>query len=320
MDFLMILAGLVLLFFGGEALLRGAVALAERFGLSKFLVSAVIVGFGTSMPELVVSVGAALKGAPDIALGNIVGSNIANILLIVGFAAVLCPMLVAVKDVKRDVYLMIGASVLLCVTTFVGVLNFWIGILMMMALLANVAWAYHLDRSTAKKALKVRKEAGHAEPEVHHDMHPALAALYCAGGLALLALGADWLVDGASNVARGFGIADAVIGLTVVAVGTSLPELATAVVAAYRKHGEMIVGNIVGSNIFNILSILGITAMITPIPFVGQIARVDVWLMLMVALAYGGLLLAGAKVGRVAGVVMLVAYAVYNVWLYVGAA
>lgn len=318
MDFLMIAGGLVLLFFGGEGLLRGAVALAERLGLSKFLVSAVIVGFGTSMPELVVSVGAALKGAPDIALGNVVGSNIANILLIVGLAAVLCPMHVAVKDVRRDALMMVGASVLLCAMSFAGVINFGLGALMFAALLAYVGWAYHLDRSTAKKARKARKEAGHAEPEVHHDMHPWLATLYCVAGLGLLALGADWLVEGASNVASGFGIADAVIGLTVVAVGTSLPELATAVVAAYRKHGEMIVGNIVGSNVFNILSILGLTAMIMPIPFVGQIARVDVWLMLMVVMAYAGLLLAGVKVGRVLGVAMLALYAGYNVWLYVG--
>jgi len=320
LDVALIVGGLVLLFVGGEGLLRGAVALAERFGLSKFLVSAVIVGFGTSMPEMVVSVGAALKGAPDIALGNVVGSNIANILLIVGIAALLAPIKVNVQEVRRETYVMLGAAALLCGLSLFGVINFMLGLLMFALLLGHVGYSYHLDRTASKKARKAKKDAGIVEEMHPHAFSLPVAVMFCVAGLGMLVLGAEWLVQGASSLARGLGISDAVIGLTVVAVGTSLPELATAAVAAYRKHSEMILGNILGSNVFNVLSILGVTAMVTPVPFIGQIANLDVWLMLMVSLAFGGMLLSGMRLGRATGAAMVGVYAAYTLWLYVGAA
>ncbi len=311
-DVLMILGGLVLLFFGGEGLIKGAVALARNFGLSKLLVSAVVVGFGTSMPEMTVSVGAALKGASDIAVGNVVGSNIANILLIVGLASILCPIFVAGNAVKRDTIVMLGGSLALCGLTMMGMISFIAGLAMFAALIVYIAWSYHQDKKGGAETIV------HIEEDVEGD--PQLSRLkassFALGGLVLLIGGAYILVEGAVSIARGFGISEAVIGLTIVAIGTSLPELATATVAAYRKHSDIIIGNIVGSNIFNILAILGVTAMISPIPVAVQIATYDVWIMLSVAVFLSVYLLPGATIGRISGLAMLGAYIIYTVWLY----
>ena len=308
----MILAGLVLLFFGGEGLIKGAVSLARNFGLSKLLVSAVVVGFGTSMPEMTVSVGAALKGASDIAIGNIVGSNIANILLIMGLAAMMYPITVKGEAIKRDAYVMLGASLIICGLAMTGVMSFFAGLMMFVALVAYVAWSYHQDRKTGAKTVANIEEDIEGEPQ----LNIMKAAFYAFAGLILLIGGAYLLVEGAVSIARGFGISEAVIGLTIVAVGTSLPELATSIVAAYKKHSDVIIGNIVGSNIFNILAILGITAMISPIPVAAQIATYDVWIMLAVAMFLSVYLLRGLTIGRISGLVMLSAYIIYTARLY----
>lgn len=314
MDILMILGGLVLLFFGGEGLIKGAVSLARNFGLSKLLVSAVVVGFGTSMPEMTVSVGAALKGASDIAVGNVVGSNIANILLIVGVAAILCPIFVAGSAVKRDTFVMLGASFVLCGLALTGNISFIAGLLMFSALIAYIAWSYMQDKKSGAET------AQHIEEDIEGEkqLSPLKASVYAVAGLLLLIGGAYILVEGAVAIARDFGLSEAVIGLTIVAVGTSLPELATAVVAAYRKHSDVIIGNIVGSNIFNILAILGVTAMISPIPIGAQIAGTDVWIMLGVAVFLSIYLLRGLTIGRISGIAMLLAYCAYTAWLYIG--
>lgn len=313
-DVLMILGGLVLLFFGGEGLIKGAVSLARNFGLSKLLVSAVVVGFGTSMPEMTVSVGAALKGASDIAIGNVVGSNIANILLIMGIAAVIYPIVVKGEAVKRDALVMLGASIVLCGLAMTGMISLIAGLMLFMALIAYVAWSYHQDRKAGAET------AAHIEEDIEGDpqLSRLKATVYALSGLVLLIGGAYLLVDGAVSIARGFGISEAVIGLTIVAVGTSLPELATSLVAAYKKHSDVIIGNIVGSNIFNILAILGVTAMISPIPIGQQIASTDVWIMLGVASFLSIYLLRGFTIGRISGVLMLLAYCGYTVWLYMG--
>lgn len=314
MDILMILSGLVLLFFGGEGLIKGAVSLARNFGLSKLLVSAVVVGFGTSMPEMTVSVGAALKGASDIAVGNVVGSNIANILLIVGLAAILCPIFVAGSAVKRDTFVMLGASFVLCGLALTGNISFTAGLFMFSALIAYIAWSYMQDKKRgAETVLHIEEDI-----EGEKQLSPLKASVYAVAGLVLLIGGAYILVEGAVAIARDFGLSEAVIGLTIVAVGTSLPELATAVVAACRKHSDVIIGNIVGSNIFNILAILGITAMISPIPIGTQIATYDVWIMLGVAVFLSIYLLRGLSIGSISGIAMLIAYCAYTAWLYIG--
>lgn len=313
-DVLMILGGLVLLFFGGEGLIKGAVSLARNFGLSKLLVSAVVVGFGTSMPEMTVSVGAALKGASDIAIGNVVGSNIANILLIVGVAAILCPIFIAGTAVKRDTFVILGASLALCGLAMTGMIGFVAGFLMFAALIAYIAWSYMQDtKSGAETATHIEEDV-----EGEQQLSPGKAWVFSLAGLGLLVAGAYILVEGAVAIARDFGLSEAVIGLTIVAIGTSLPELATAVVAAYRKHSDVIIGNILGSNIFNILAILGITAMLSPIPVAAQIASYDVWIMLGVAIALSIYLLRGLTIGRFSGIAMLLAYCAYTAWLYLG--
>jgi cation:H+ antiporter len=312
-DILMILSGLVLLFFGGEGLIKGAVSLARNFGLSKFLVSAIVVGFGTSMPEMTVSVGAALKGSPDIAIGNVVGSNIANILLIVGIAAILCPIFVAGAAVKRDTWVMLAASLGLCGLALIGVIPFVAGLVMFAALLVYIAWSYSLDRKAGAET------AHHADEEQEGEaqLSPWRAGVYALAGLVLLVGGAYILVEGAVSIARDLGISETVIGLTIVAVGTGLPELATALVAAYRKHSDVIIGNIIGSNIFNIGAILAVTAIISPIPIAEQIAHYDVWFMLGVSAFLAFYLLRGLTIGRLSGITMLLAYCSYTAWLYI---
>lgn len=313
-DILMILGGLVLLFFGGESLIKGAVSLARNFGLSRLLVSAVVVGFGTSMPEMTVSVSAALKGASDIAVGNVVGSNIANVLLIVGLGAVLCPILVAGKAVKRDVFVMLGGSVALCGLALAGNVSLIAGVFMFAALIAYIAWSYTQDKKSSAETAGDIDEDIEGEPQ----LHALKASAYTLAGLAFLIGGSYILVEGAVAIARDFGLSEAVIGLTIVAVGTSLPELATAVVAAYRKQSDIIIGNVLGSNIFNILSILGVTAIISPIPIAAQIADTDVWIMLGVAVFLSIWLLRGRTIGKISGIAMLATYCIYIVWLYIG--
>lgn len=311
-DILMVIGGLALLFVGGQVLIKGAVSLARNFGLSSLLVSAVVVGFGTSMPELTVSVGAALQGSPDIAIGNVVGSNIANILLIVGAAAVLSPILINARAVRRDALAMLVTSALLCGLALVGQIDTIAGFVLFSALIVYVYISYTRDRKMGNEAIK------HCKDGIEGSLQVGLlkASLYSLVGLVLLIGGAHILVEGAISIARYFNISEAVIGLTIVAVGTSLPELVTALVAAYRRHNDVIIGNILGSNIFNILSILGITAMISPVGIADQIAALDVWIMLAAAVLFSVYLLRGWTINRLSGLVMIGAYAGYTTWLY----
>jgi cation:H+ antiporter len=316
MDILFVLIGLVLLFFGGEGLIKGSVSIARHLKLSNFLISAVVIGFGTSMPEMTVSVGAALKGSPDIAVGNVVGSNIANIILIVSVAALIFPLTMDKAMAKREVIAMMYASVLLCVLISFNIMSWPAGILLLGSLIAYIVYSYVQDKKQVALAA-----ANAPQNEVSDDekpLKPALAGVFTVGGLALLVVGAKFMVTGSISIARDFGISEAVIGLTLVAVGTSLPELATAVVSAMRRHGDMIIGNIVGSNIFNILAILGVTAVITPINVTGQIADFDIWVMLLVALFLSLLLWFGKTIGRSIGLFMLVVYIIYTAYLYTG--
>lgn len=319
MDFVYIVAGLLLLFFGGEGLLKGSVALARRFGLSDFMIGAVIVGFGTSMPELSVSVKAALDGASGIVLGNVVGSNTANILLILGVCAMICPILVSDRSLYRDVAVMVGAALVLCLIALTGVFNWIAGAGLVIALFAYLVYSYKEDRR------KTQKEKEETAAHIQEDTEGAVplplskSVIYTLAGLVFLAVGASLLVEGATSIARGFGISESIIGLSLVAVGTSLPELATGVVAALRKHTDIIIGNIVGSNIFNILFILGLSAVIAPVDVSPQIARVDMWVMLAVSILLTIVLRTGHKITRPEGGLLVALYAGYMGWLFTGA-
>lgn len=300
LDLGLVALGLVLLFAGGDALVRGAVALAARLGLPPLLIGLTVVGFGTSMPELLVSLQAAWDGLPDIAVGNVVGSNIANILLILAIAMVLAPMSTRIPGLRRDLAMMMASAVALAACALLYGMNAWIGAGFVLALVAYLTFSATIGRAETPDL---------PETALKTPVWQSLA--FVAGGLVALVFGADFLVEGASNVARALGVSDAVIGLTVVAVGTSLPELAASVAAALRRHPEIALGNVVGSNIFNILGILGVTAMIAPIPIAPQIVSFDIPVMLGVSAALAVLLLAVPRLPRWAGLPLLAAYVWY---------
>ncbi|KJS09560.1 MAG: sodium:calcium antiporter [Hoeflea sp. BRH_c9] len=301
-----LLAGLALLTFGADYLVRGAISLANRLGMPPLLIGLTVVGFGTSMPELLVSLKAALTGSPAIAIGNVVGSNTANILLILGVAATISPIAARIANLNRDLVMMLLAALVMLGLGFWGVINFWLGLAMFVSLALYLAWVTHTDRRrmTAEEAELVVKMEGWKE------------ALFILGGLGALFVGASLLIDAATSIAREFGISEAVIGLTIVAVGTSLPELATSVVAAFRRHAEVALGNVVGSNIFNVLGILGITGLVTPLPIEASMARFDIPFMVVVSLMLIGLILLAGRINRLAGLVMLGVYAGYVIWLF----
>ena len=302
MDYAYLLAGLVGLFFGGEALVRGSVGIARRMAIPPLLIGLTVVGFGTSTPELLVSVDAAWRGVPDIALGNIVGSNIANILLIIGLSALVWPIKVMGATLRRDTAVMMAAALVLVPIFAMAQMGRPVGLVLVAGLVAYLVWAY--------------RQPGEMEAEEVSVPAPASAlvsTLWVIGGLVALMVGARFLVDGAVSIARGYGISEAFIGLTIVAVGTSLPELATSLIAALRRQSEIAIGNIVGSNIFNVLGILGVTALITPIPVASRFLTFDLPVMIAVSLVLTALLLTRPVIGRGIGVAMLVGYVAY-VW------
>jgi cation:H+ antiporter len=239
-----------------------------------------------------------------------VGSNICNILLILGIAAVMSNIHCNSGPIRRDSLAVIGASVLLAGLSFLGQLEFITGLIMIGLLIAYISYCYKKDEASVT--------AEEEQNEIKQSPNTLLDVGYIIAGLGLLVWGADLLVNSATSLAREAGVSEAVIGLTLVAVGTSLPELATAVIAAYRKHADVVIGNVLGSNLFNILGILGITAMITPIPFVGQIATFDVWVMLAVAVITFALILVRKSLERVTGLVFLGVYTGYIYYLYMG--
>jgi cation:H+ antiporter len=311
-DILQILAGLGILYFGGEWLVRGACLLAQRLGVSPLVIGVTIVAAGTSMPELVVSLHAAIQGENDISLGNIVGSNICNIGLILGIAALLKPMDSAPVMTRIHTPIMIGVSLLLMGTMMDGTLGRLDGIILLVGIVSYTLYALWESKTHNKP-----------DPELEVDLAPGrgkgYAALLIGAGLGLLFVGAHLLVDAAVDLATAAGVSEAFIGLTIVAVGTSLPELTTSVVAALRSQGDIAVGNIVGSNIFNILGILGLTAVIEPLAM-GGITWVDQFVMLGMALLLFVLLLSAKRLGKGSGILMLGSYIGYMVWLTQGAA
>ncbi|WBU53594.1 calcium/sodium antiporter [Paracoccus sp. SCSIO 75233] len=306
-DILLILAGLGLLVLGGDFLVRGAVALALRLGIAPVIVGLTVLAFGTSAPELIVSVAAAIGGQPAIALGNVVGSNIANVLLILGATALIAPVLSHDDELKVSWRYAVAASVLLIALCFAGPLIWWHGVV----LLAGLAATLTMQIRSAK--------AGKGEgPELEVQKSSAgKIAIWLAIGMIALPIGARLLVDGASDIARAFGISEAVIGLTLVAIGTSLPELAASATSALRGRADMAMGNVIGSNLFNILSIMGITAFFGPLEVPEQMLRFDLWFMLACTLLVGPFILRHIPVSRLAGGALLAIYALYTLWLLV---
>ena len=278
MDFLFLLAGGFLLFFGGEGLVKGSVSMARAFNLSTLFIGAVVVGFGTSMPEMSVSVKAAYDGSPGIVLGNVVGSNIANILLVLGFAAAVAPVVMKDKGVMRDAFAVVAAGLALClIALYFGVFNFYAGVGMFTALIAYIVFSMIQDR---KQNCADTLEQLEEELAEEGSLSLSMAIIYVVVGVLLLVGGAWLFVEGATGIARTFGISEAIIGLSIVAIGTSLPELATSIAASMQKQGDVIVGNVLGSSLFNILAILGLTAMLRSVEADPHIVEIDGWVML----------------------------------------
>lgn len=312
-----IVAGLVLLFLGGESLVRGSVAVAERLGVSKLIIGLVIVGFGTSTPELLVSLKAAFAGSPDLALGNVVGSNVANVLLIIGIAALLRPIMDWDGPARREAVMMSIASVALVILVQQDAITRAAGAAMLAALSIYLFTAYILEKRRRKSTV-YELQASEFEDTILDPLW--LASLFVMGGGFMLLFGANFLLKGAVSIAQSLGVSEAVIGLSIVAVGTSLPELATAIIAAMRKQTDVVLGNVIGSNIFNILAILGATAAITPISVGERFRDLDAPLMATIMVALTVLLFMTKRLGRVIGAVFLIAYATYVYVLFMNGA
>jgi len=317
MSYLILLFGLALLLLAGDALVRGAVALSVRLGIPALVIGLTIVAFGTSAPELVVSLRAALSGAPGLAIGNVVGSNIANVLLVLGLPALLVATDTKQEFVLRSTVYVVAASLIFIALCFAGPLAFWHGALLfalLVGFLLEQAHRAELHKDAAaalsEEAMEMINEDGET-PKSNLMMIGMLLA-----GLVGLPLAAHLTVLGATDIARQFGVSDAVIGLSIVALGTSLPELATTVTAALRGQADLALGNVLGSNLFNLLAVMGVTAMVAPIDVPSMFTRYDLWVMLGASLALLPFVMGGYKIGRIAGGMFLAGYVGYLYTIY----
>ena len=318
----MFLAGLVALVAGAELLVRGASKLALSFGISPLVVGLTIVAFGTSAPEVAVSVGAVLGGRTDIAIGNVVGSNIFNVLFILGLSAVITPLVVNIQLIRQEVPIMVGASLLLLALTLDGGLSMLESALLFGLLLAYTVFLVRQSRAETQAAQdEFAAEAKPAAPGAWDSRLPVQLALI-ASGLGLLVLGSQWLVDAAVVFAKALGVSDLVIGLTIVAAGTSMPEVATSITAAIKGERDIAVGNVVGSNTFNILGCLGLSGLFTGsggLVMSPALLNFDIWVMIAVALACLPVFLTGREIARWEGAVFLGYYAAYVAYLILAA-
>lgn len=309
MDLLLVAIGVLLLTCGGEALIRGSLAAANRLGISPLLSGLLIVGFGTSSPELVVSIDAALNQRPDIAIGNVVGSNISNVLLILGLCALITPLAVRPLVLRRDAVTVVGASILFLILVGGDALARPDAVIFLLALSAYLIWAYVTERSGESPAALLHKAEGQEMTALPKKTSWIVMAVLF--GLGLLVAGSQMLLRGAVGIAESFQVSEAVIGLTLVAVGTSLPELSISVIAAFRRHADVAIGNILGSNIFNLLGILGVSALLQPLPVHARILQFDQWVMLGTALILLIFLYTGSRLTRLEGGLLLLGYGAY---------
>ena len=298
-----------MLIIGGEFLIRGAMSAAKKFHVSPFLSGLVIVGFGTSMPELIVSVNAIMNNNPAIALGNIIGSNIGNIGLIIGTCGLITPLAFKQSALKRDAIVMLGAVALLVLMGLTGHFSILSGLLMISALFAYLGFTIYKEKNQNTASHKLHQDEG---KELHSKPHKTwLIVLSIIFGLVFLMLGAQWFVTGATTIATALGVSEALIGLTLVAIGTSLPEFTISIMAVLRNHMDVAVGNVVGSNIFNILGILGVSSIISPIPFDGRFADFDQWVLLLITVILTLFLLFGHSISKVKSTFLLLFYIAY---------
>lgn len=306
MDYLYVAIGLVGLYFGGEWLVRHASALARTLGVAPMIVGLTVVAFGTSSPELAASIVAAVRGAPEVAIGNVVGSNVANIGVILAIAALVFPMKVSLSFIRREVGWMLVATALGTALLFDGRVTRFEGALLVTFLVAFLLWSIRVGATRVGAP-----DSGHAKA----PLLPTLA--WIAASLLVLGFGAQFLVDGATSLATAWGVPERVIGLTLVAIGTSLPELASSVVAALRRETDIVLGNVIGSNLFNLAGVLGPAALVHPMTADPAGLRIDLLVMGLFALVIVPLFARGWRLGRRDGILLLVLYGGYLAWLFV---
>lgn len=322
MTAILLIAGTVLLVAGAEFLVRGASKLAASAGISPLVVGLTVVAFGTSSPELAVSTHAAFTGEADIAIGNVVGSNIFNILFILGLAAMVTPLKVAQQLIRLDVPIMVGISVLLPILGIDGKIDRFDGLLLFSMIVAYTVFLIHRSRLENRMVQEEYEREYGVGPEEKTPKAWTIDLAYVAGGIAMLVLGSRWLVDGAVRVALDLGVSELMIGLTIIAAGTSLPEVATSVVASLRGERDIAVGNVVGSNIFNILAVVGLTGLVSPsgVPVSVEALRFDMPVMIMVALGCAPVFLSGLVIQRWEGCLFFAYYLAYLAHLVLAAA
>ena len=311
-DLFWVAIGIVLLVVAGDALVKGAVNLALRLGIPPLVVGLTVVAFGTSAPELLVSIKAVLQGAPGLALGNVVGSNIANVFLVLGIPALIHTLHTSRVDTKQSYITMLMGSALFAGLAFLGTFT-WVSGLALLAGLAFMLWQSYTHAANHR--------AGKAEEEEPEGADPCMSgwkiAAYLLAGIVGLPLGADFLVDASVDIARVLGVSEAVIGLTLVAIGTSLPELATTVMAAIRRSADVALGNVIGSNVFNLLAIIGITSLVGPLPVPREMLSFDIWVMLAASLCLIPFVLFRRDITRGVGLTFTGVYLAYLVVLTV---
>lgn len=311
MDILLLILGLALLILGGELLVRGAVGLSSAMKISPLVIGMTVVSFGTSAPELLVSIQSAMAGNPGIAIGNVIGSNIANLALVLGITVIIFPIVAEQQTKKLDYPIMIVATFLFYFFALNLSLEFWEGLAFVLILLG---FTYYLISSSRKNTKKVNAAQEVGDVELPDKPSSAgLSVLFFFIGLVGLYFGSDWFVGGATGIARSFNLSDSVIGVTVVALGTSAPELVASIMAALKKQSDISVGNLIGSNIFNIFAVLGITSMVKPIAVEREVIGFDMWWMIGISLLLIPILYFGNRIGKVKGFVLLLSYVTYIV-------
>lgn len=307
MTYLILFGGLALLVVAGDFLVRGAVGIADRLGIPPLVIGLTIVSFGTSAPEMVISLRAALDGLPGISLGNVIGSNIANVLLVLGIPGLIYATTCSQDHLLKNTVFMVGVTLLFIAFALTGRFELWHGVVLLLALLGYLLMA---AKDSRKKGIDCETELEDEVGSLPKSLW--LAVLFLVLGLIGLPIAAHFTVMAASDLARGWGVSEALIGLTIVAVGTSLPELAATAVAAMRKEAGIALGNVVGSNVFNILAIIGVTAVVVPIPVPLRMLEIDVWVMLACALLLVPLVYFRTTITRAMALLLVLLYAGYT--------
>jgi cation:H+ antiporter len=310
LDLLFLIVGGAVLIGGGEILVRGAAALARSLGVSTMIIGLTVVAYGTSAPELAVSVTAAYTGKPAICAGNIVGSNILNILLVLGATAVVFPLKATAAFLRREVPIMVGISIVFLIMAWDGELSRLDAAILILILVAYTLMMIRIAKGEKNHVVREYEE----DLSLPRPRSMRLNVVLIIVGLAMLTGGSDMFVDGAVGMAEFFGVSDTIIGLTLVALGTSLPELATCLIAAYRKHADICLGNVVGSCIYNLVAIGGISGALVPLPFESEMVHVHIPVMVGAAVILWPMLHSGGKITRTEGSLLLASYAAYMAW------